>query len=52
MTSLSLPVDNTVELKSYIGNQFQYNVSGVLRKAVTTTLTATVTFTYSLVVNG
>lgn len=50
--SLSLPVDANMELKSYIGTQFNYNVTGVLRHPVTKPLTCTITFSYNLVVQG
>jgi hypothetical protein len=50
-TTLNLPVDQT-ELASYIGNQFTYSLAGKLRRPTTTTLHCTVTFTYSVNVQG
>ena len=50
--TLSLPVDANAELKTYLGDQFQYNFTGTLRRPITTTLTCTVTFNYNLVVQG
>jgi len=52
-TTLSIPVDTTVELKSYLtGNQFTYTLKGLLRKAVTDTMKCTIQFTYSVKVRG
>lgn len=51
-TQLSLPVDSTAQLSSYLGNQFTYNLSGSLRRPTTIPLNCTITFTYSLVVQG
>lgn len=50
--TLSLPVDSTTELKSYIGNEFNYTVSGKLRRGTTIPLDCTVTFTFNLKVSG
>lgn len=49
---LSLPVDQNAELKSYLGNQFTYTVSGKLRHPVKSQLSCTVTFTFDVVVQG
>ena len=51
-TSINLPVDTTAELKSYLGNQFNYSVSGELRRATTIPLNCTLQFTFSVVVQG
>jgi hypothetical protein len=50
--TLSLPVDVNAELKSYIGNQFTYTVTGKLRHPVKTSLNCTVTFNFDVVVQG
>ena len=51
--SLSVPVDSTAELKSYLnGNNFTYSVGGHLRAATTTTLNCTVNFTFDIHVQG
>ncbi len=51
VNTLTLP-GNSDELKSYIGTQFTYNLSGALRAPITTTLTCTVQFNYDLIVQG
>ena len=51
-STLSLPVDSTAELKSYLGDTFTYNFTGAMRRPTTVPLTCTITFTYSLVVQG
>ena len=51
-STLTLPIDTTAELKSYLGNQFTYSVSGKLRHPVTKPVTCTVTFTFSVSVQG
>ncbi len=51
-STLSLPVDGSVELKSYIGDQFTYSVTGRLRHPVPTPLNCTMTVTYSVAVKG
>ena len=52
-TSLPLPVDSTKELKSYLsGNQFTYTGGGILRRAVTDSIKCTVSFKYSIHVQG
>jgi len=50
--TLSLPVDTTVQLKTYLGNQFTYSVSGKLRRPTTKPLNCTVTFTFNVAVQG
>ena len=50
--TLVLPVDSTTELKSYIGNQLNYTVSGKLRRPTTDSLNCTVTFKFSVAVQG
>ena len=50
--TLALPVDSTAQLSSYLGNQFTYNLTGSLRRPTTIPLNCTITFTYSLVVQG
>ena len=50
--TLNLPVNSNDELKSYIGTNFTYNLFGILRRPVTTPVSCTITFTYSLVVQG
>ncbi len=47
-SSLSLPVDTTVNLKAYIGNQFYYTISGEARHGTTKELDGTITFTFDL----
>jgi hypothetical protein len=52
-TTLTIPVDSTAELKSYLtGSQFTYTLKGMLRKAVTDTMKCTIQFTYSIKVQG
>lgn len=51
-STLILPIDTTAELKSYIGNQFNYSVSGKLRRSTTIPLDCTITFTFNLKVQG
>ena len=52
-TSLTLPVDTSVQLKSYInGNDFNYSLGGQLRRASKDTLQCTIQFTYSINVQG
>jgi hypothetical protein len=51
-STLSLPVNLNDELKNYIGTQFSYNLSGILRRPVTAPLTCTITFSYNLIVQG
>ena len=51
-STLSLPVDTTVEMSSYLGNQFTYKVHGRLRRATTQELDCTVNVTFSLTVKG
>jgi hypothetical protein len=50
--TLTLPIDTTAELKSYLGNQFNYTVSGQLRRGTTIPLDCTVSFTFSVKVQG
>jgi hypothetical protein len=50
--TLSLPVDANTEMKSYIGDHFYYNVSGILRTPTTIPLTCTITVNYNLIVQG
>ena len=51
-STLSLPVDTTVDLSTYIGNEFTYTVRGNLRKPTTKELNCTATVTFNLVVKG
>jgi len=51
-STLSLPVDTTVDLSSYLGNEFTYSVQGRLRKATTQELNCTAVVTFSLLVKG
>ena len=51
-STLSLPIDSTVDLSTYLGNQFSYSVTGRLRKPTTQALDCTVTVTFSLSVKG
>ena len=52
-TSLTMPVDTTTELKSYlVGNQFNYSVGGKLRRSTTDTLNCTIQFQFNIRVKG
>lgn len=51
-TTLSLPIDTTAQLASYIGTTFSYNVSGSLRAPTTIPLNCTITVTFSVNVQG
>lgn len=51
-TVLNMPVDTTVELKSYIGNTFNYTVTGKLRHPTTIPLQCTIAVTFSVNVRG
>lgn len=52
-TTLSLPVDTTAELKSYLnGTQFTYSAGGQLRNSTTGPLTCTITFSFNIHVQG
>src|SRR5271156_1441866 len=52
-TTLTMPVDTTAELKSYLsGNTFNYSVSGKLRRATTQTLTCTISYSFTMNVQG
>lgn len=52
-STLNLPIDSTVELKSYInGNQFTYSAGGNLRTSTTKSLTCTISFTFDIHVQG
>ena len=51
-STLSLPVDANLELKSYIGDQFTYNFAGSLRRPTTDTLVCTIAVTYNVIVQG
>jgi len=52
-TSLTMPVDTTAELKSYlIGNEFHYSVGGKLRRSTTDTLNCTIQFQFNVRVQG
>ncbi len=50
-TTIDLPVDST-ELKSYLGSQFTYTINAVLRRATTIPLNCTVSYQFSVVVQG
>ncbi len=50
--TLTLPVNGDAELKSYIGNEFNYTVSGKVRRGTTIPLDCTVSFTFSVKVQG
>ena len=50
---LSIPVDGTAELKTYLsGNHFTYTLGGKLRKAITDTLKCTVQYSYNVNIKG
>jgi hypothetical protein len=51
-TTISLPVDTTVDLKTYLGNQFTYSISGQLRRPTTVPLNCTITFNFNVSVQG
>jgi len=52
-TVLNLPVDPTINLKSYIkGNDFFYNIGAKLRKPITDSLRCTIEYTFSVNVLG
>lgn len=56
-TELSLPVDASKDLKSYMGNDagvvtFTSNVTGTLRRKTVDTLKATIKYKYNISVNG
>ena len=52
-STLTLPVDSTQELKSYLnGTQFSYSAGGQLRTATSESLTCTITFTFNIHVQG
>ena len=51
-SSISMPVDTSAELKTYLGNQFTYDVTGKLRQATTMPLDCTITFTFGVKVQG
>ena len=52
-TTLSLPVDTTTDLKSYLtGSNFTYNVAGHLRRPTTQVIKATVQFAFTVHVQG
>lgn len=52
-STLTLPVDTTVNLKSYItGYQFTYTAGGAIRTATTDSLKCTINFTFSIHVQG
>lgn len=52
-TVLNLPVDTSVNLKSYMtGNQFTYTVGGTLRRATTDSLHCKVEFKFKVHVQG
>ena len=50
--TLSPQVDSTVELKSYIGTQFNYTLTGKLRRSTTKPLNCTITFKFNVAVQG
>jgi hypothetical protein len=48
-SSLTLPVNTTLDLKPYFGaTSFSYKLSGTLRKAITKTLTCKATIKYKI----
>ncbi len=51
-STLNVPIDTTIDLKTYIGNQYNYSVTGRLRHGTTKPLDCTVTFTFSVNVKG
>jgi hypothetical protein len=52
-TTLTMPVDTTTELKSYLsGTNFNYSVSGKLRRPTTAPLTCTVNYSFTMSVRG
>ena len=50
--TLSAPVDSSIELKSYIGTQFNYSLTGKLRRSTTKPLNCTITFKFNVAVQG
>lgn len=50
-TTIDLPVDST-ELKTYLGNQFNYSINAVLRRATTIPLNCTISYQFSVAVQG
>ena len=52
-SAVYLPVDSSVELKSYLnGNQFTYSAGGQLRTSTTDSLTCVISFTFNVIVQG
>ncbi len=51
-STLSLPVDTTRDLSSYLGNEFTYTVRGRLRKPTTQEVNCTAVVTFNLLVKG
>jgi len=52
-TTLTMPVDTTVELKNYLsGSTFTYSLSGKLRRATTVPLTCTISYSFTMNVQG
>jgi len=51
-STLSLPVDTTAELKTYLGTDFTYYVTGKLHDVTYIPLQCTVTYTFSIKVQG
>jgi hypothetical protein len=50
--TLNVPIDTTVDLKTYIGDQYNYFVTGKLLHGTTKPLDCTITFTFSVNVKG
>ena len=50
--TLSVPVDTSVELKTYLGTQFSYTLIGKLRRSTTKPLNCTITFKFNVAVQG
>ena len=51
-SSINIPVDTSAELKSYLGNQFIYSLTGQLRRATTQDMHCTVEYAFNIVVKG
>jgi hypothetical protein len=50
--TLSLPADTSVQLSGYLGNQFNYSVSGSLRRPITDTVKCTINYAFNIIVQG
>jgi hypothetical protein len=50
--TINLPVDTSQNLSSYLGDQFNYSVSGALRSSITIPLNCTISYAFNVVVQG